>query len=222
VDKKMHKIIEALLVLILTLALTVGFGYLLGGELPSFATTEVTNGLTVLIAVSNMISAIVAGIALLLVIRFRHDWLKPKGTDVVLDLRLAMKSWYDVRDSLNYGVYDGLFNGYKLSHYDDTDALSEHYHMLKSTVKNEDVQWLNLALLIEKYSFYYPSENIELIKEIKDIRSDLNVDTIVFFAEMEDLNNIKELPKIKREKNEKFNAFKVTVDSFIGKLVVSS
>lgn len=218
----MHKIIEALILLLLVLALTTGFGYLLGGELPSFKGSAITNGLTLLIAISNIVSAIVTGITLFFLITFRHDWLKPKGTDVTLDLRLAMKSWFDTREGLNRCVYDGLYSGFELSIYGESKALSEHYYYLKSIVKNEEDLWLNLTLLIEKYSFYYPNENIELIKKFKDIRSDLYKNTLSFFANLEGLQSIHELRNIKRIKGDKYNALKPTVDILLSKLIVNN
>jgi len=218
----MLKIIEALIVLLLALTLTVGFSYLLGGDFPHFESSVITNGLTLLIAIANILSAVVAGFTLYVLITFRHDWLKPKGNDVILDLRLAVKSWFDIREDLNRGIYDGEFSSFELACYGDDEALSKHYYTLKSIATSEREHWLNLALLLEKYSFYYPSHNIELIQSIKDTRKDLNFHTTAFFTKIEDLNSISELSKIKRNKNQEYNDVQKIVDSFLDLLVISN
>ncbi|EMQ2878427.1 hypothetical protein V9N52_003742 [Vibrio navarrensis] len=75
---------------VLSLTSVLGIGYALGGSPESISGDSVTNGLTLFIAISNVISSLAAVGTMLVVILARNDWLKPKAQDVTLNLKLAV------------------------------------------------------------------------------------------------------------------------------------
>ncbi|TOF33739.1 hypothetical protein CGJ28_22110, partial [Vibrio parahaemolyticus] len=107
----------------LSLVSVLGVGYALSGAQESLSGINVTNGLTVFIAISNVISGLAAMGTLMVIVVARNDWLKPKTNDVILDLKLAVQAWGQSRVALNFAVFDGSF-GIKSAYADNTEAVA--------------------------------------------------------------------------------------------------
>nr|VVV03977.1 hypothetical protein AW0309160_01360 [Aliivibrio wodanis] len=207
-----------LIVWFLSLSSVLGIGYALGGSPESLSGTSITNGLTLFIAVANVISSLAAVGTMVVVILARNDWLKPKTHDVTLDLKLAIQAWQASRVELNYAVYDGMY-GFESAHAEDTDAVTLHLETLKYHTDNERELWTQISLLIEKYRFFFPSRNVELIEQFQKMRESLYIDTVVFLHSVENnVSSIRDLRLVKREKGNEYNSFDEVVNKFKSRL----
>ncbi|EGQ8024362.1 hypothetical protein [Vibrio vulnificus] len=207
-----------LIVWVLSLTSVLGIGYALGGSPESISGDSVTNGLTLFIAISNVISSLAAVGTMLVVILARNDWLKPKTQDVTLNLKLAVQAWEASRVQLNHAVYDGGY-GFQSARADDDEAVQLHLDNLKYHTDNEREHWTQISLLIEKYRFFFPSRNVEQIERFQKMRESLCIDTVVFLHSVENsVNSIHDLRLVKREKSIEYSNFDKVVNDFKSRL----
>ncbi len=149
-----------LIVWLLSMVAALGAGYVYGGAWPYFDGTGVTNALTMLIAISNMVSAVVTLATLGFLMLARHDWLKPKISDAAVDLKLSLRKWD--RDaqllfkeiSTEAGLYTANIVSANVSHFYD----------------NERQAWSEFERLYDKYEFYHDSDE-KRRKAYNDIKS---------------------------------------------------
>ncbi|MGR5285553.1 hypothetical protein ACP3V5_09565 [Vibrio maritimus] len=211
-----------LIVWFLSLSSVLGIGYALGGSPESLSGDSVTNGLTLFIAISNVISSLAAVGTMFVVILARNDWLKPKTQDITLNLKLAVQAWEASRVELNYAVFDGMYN-LQSAHADDAEALQLHLESLIYHTDHEREHWTQISLLIEKYRFFYPSRNVELIERFQTMRKSLYIDTVLFLHSVKNsANSIHDLRLVKREKGIEYKNFDKVVNDFKSRLEPSN
>ncbi|MGI3039987.1 hypothetical protein [Vibrio diabolicus] len=196
----------------LSLVSVLGVGYALSGAQESLSGINVTNGLTVFIAISNVISGLAAMGTLMVIVVARNDWLKPKTNDVILDLKLAVQAWGQSRVALNFAVFDGSF-GIKSAYADNTEAVALHLEELRCHIDNERELWTQTSLLIEKYRFFFPSKNFQLIEQLQEVRESLYIETMFFLHSVENrVESVFDLCVVKRNKGEQYNSLQEVLD----------
>ncbi|MFH4432816.1 hypothetical protein [Vibrio diabolicus] len=196
----------------LSLVSVLGVGYVLSGAQESLSGINVTNGLTVFIAISNVISGLAAMGTLMVIVVARNDWLKPKTNDVILDLKLAVQAWGQSRVALNFAVFDGSF-GIKSAYADNTEAVALHLEELRCHIDNERELWTQTSLLIEKYRFFFPSKNFQLIEQLQKVRESLYIETMFFLHSVENrVESVFDLCVVKRNKGEQYNSLQEVLD----------
>ncbi|ELB2803433.1 hypothetical protein QNF09_004830 [Vibrio alginolyticus] len=196
----------------LSLVSVLGVGYALSGAQESLSGINVTNGLTVFIAISNVISGLAAMGTLMVIVVARNDWLKPKTNDVILDLKLAVQAWGQSRVALNFAVFDGSF-GIKSADADNTEAVALHLEELRCHIDNERELWTQTSLLIEKYRFFFPSKNFQLIEQLQKVRESLYIETMFFLHSVENrVESVFDLCVVKRNKGEQYNSLQEVLD----------
>ncbi|EHH2535247.1 hypothetical protein P3576_22620 [Vibrio parahaemolyticus] len=196
----------------LSLVSVLGVGYALSGAQESLSGINVTNGLTVFIAISNVISGLAAMGTLMVIVVARNDWLKPKTNDVILDLKLAVQAWGQSRVALNFAVFDGSF-GIKSAYADNTEAVALHLEELRCHIDNERELWTQTSLLIEKYRFFFPSKNFQLIEQLQKVRESLYIETMFFLHSVENrVESVFDLCVVKRNKGEQYNSLQEVLD----------
>ena len=196
----------------LSLVSVLGVGYALSGAQESLSGINVTNGLTVFIAISNVISGLAAMGTLMVIVVARNDWLKPKTNDVILDLKLAVQAWGQSRAALNFAVFDGSF-GIKSAYADNTEAVALHLEELRCHIDNERELWTQTSLLIEKYRFFFPSKNFQLIEQLQEVRESLYIETMFFLHSVENrVESVFDLCVVKRNKGEQYNSLQEVLD----------
>ena len=198
------------------MAVTLGAGYIFGGANPLFDGLGVTNGLTLLIAISNMISATVAAATLFFLMSARNDWLKPKSNDVALELSLSLKHWAKTQEQVILAIYKGCYDGFELR----SDSVTPHYESLTYLNTVETEAWQRLLLLIEKNEFYSSGNTDPLYETIKNIREYTKTDMLVFINLVEKIDSTHELEEIVRKKNKLVDELDNTIEKLLAKLSV--
>ncbi len=205
-----------LIVWFLSLVSILGIGYALGGSPKSFSGENITNGLTLFIAISNVISCFASIGTLLVVAVARNDWLKPKTSEVTLDLKLAVRAWKKPRTQLNLAVYDGMFS-VTAAHAEKSDAVKLHLDNLKFHSVNEREQWVQISLLIERYRFYFPSRNSKDIEKLVEIRENLYLDTLRYVHAIDNSGEslTDEISKAICKNSEALNSFETVTEKLM-------
>ena len=202
-----YVILAVITFLCLISALAVGYDLGVGKAIaiydPSYDGSITNNLLTSLIASSNLISAIASVFTLIFLVVMRDDWLKPKTTEVILLLKVALSRWDFSRKNLNFIVYPGVVREecFKSSYLLESERVKAHKDKLEVNIKEEETVWKELDHLFESYKFYFPKplEIISLINAIQLERSKCNLDTKLFLKKLENLQSYDEI-----------NAFKFT------------
>ncbi|TOF29300.1 hypothetical protein CGJ28_24055, partial [Vibrio parahaemolyticus] len=103
--------------------------------------------------------------------------------------------------------------GIKSAYADNTEAVALHLEELRCHIDNERELWTQTSLLIEKYRFFFPSKNFQLIEQLQKVRESLYIETMFFLHSVENrVESVFDLCVVKRNKGEQYNSLQEVLD----------